>query len=72
MMIMGMPAGTFAIVALAVVALLLLALIPARVAQGKGYSLGGFYALGVFLWPVALIIALVVPDRAPHGRHSMK
>lgn len=35
MMIMGMPAGTFAIVALAVVALLLLALIPARVAQGK-------------------------------------
>lgn len=70
MMIMGMPAGTFAIIAAVVVALLLLALIPARIARGKGYSYGGFYALGVFLWPVALIVALVVPDRAPRGRHS--
>lgn len=54
MVIMGMDSS----VIFALVILLLLAIIPARIAQGKGYSFGGFYAFGVFIWPAALIVAL--------------
>lgn len=39
---------------------LLLAIIPARIAKGKGYSFGGFYAFGVFLFPIALVVSLLM------------
>lgn len=45
------------------VILLLLAIIPARIARKKGYSFGGFYAFGVFFWLIALIVALCIKDK---------
>ena len=39
---------------------LLLAIIPARIAKGKGYSFGGFYAFGAFFFPIALIVSLLM------------
>lgn len=38
----------------------LLAIIPARIAKSKGYSFGGFYAFGLFLFPFALVTAIVM------------
>ena len=36
----------------------------ARIASKKGYSYGGFFALGFFLPIIGLIIALVIGDKA--------
>lgn len=46
-----------------VIALLLLALVPATIASRKGYSFGAFYAFGVFFWLVALIVSLLIQDK---------
>jgi ribosomal protein S14 len=43
--------------------LLLLALIPAKIASNKGYSFAAFYIFGVFLWLVAIIVAAVISPR---------
>ena len=40
-----------------------LAFIPAVIAQKKGYSYGGFWAFGSFLFVPALIVALVIEDK---------
>jgi len=41
-----------------------LAFWPARVAARKGHSFLGFFIFSLFLWPIALIAAYVVRDRA--------
>ena len=42
----------------------LLAIIPARIAKSKGYSFGGFYAFGFFLFPLAIVTALVMRGKS--------
>jgi len=45
-----------------------LAFIPATIARKKGYSYGGFWVFGFFLFLPALIVALVIQDKtAPQG-----
>ena len=41
-----------------------LAFWPARVAARKGHSFLGYFIFSLFLWPIALIAAYVVKDRA--------
>jgi hypothetical protein len=41
-----------------------LAFWPARVAARKGHSFIGYFILSVFFFPLALIMAYVVQDRA--------
>ena len=36
---------------------------PARVAGRKGHSFLGYFILSLFFFPLALILAYVVPDR---------
>jgi hypothetical protein len=44
-----------------------LAFIPATIARNKGYSFGGFWALGFFFFLVGLIVALCLEDKnAPY------
>jgi hypothetical protein len=38
---------------------------PARVAARKGYSFLGFFILSLFIFVIALIIAFMLPPRAP-------
>jgi hypothetical protein len=59
MKIMGMDTSTIFLIVL----LLLLAVIPARIAKSKGYSYGGFYAFGFFLFIPALIVALIIKPK---------
>ena len=40
-----------------------LAFIPANIAKKKGYSYGGFWAFGFFLFVPALIVALLIDDK---------
>ncbi len=40
-----------------------LAFIPATIARNKGYSYGGFWVFGFFLFLIALIVALCLPDK---------
>jgi len=40
-----------------------LAFIPANIARKKGYSYGGFWALGFFFFLIGLIVALCLPDK---------
>lgn len=76
MRIMGMDGGVFGALLCALIVLLLLAIIPARIAKKKGYSYAGFYVFGVFLWLVALIVALCLKDRrgedAAQGANALK
>lgn len=64
MKIMGLGVPELTVLAAMIVPLLLLAIIPAKIAAKKGYSFGGFYAFGVFFWLVALIVSLVVKDKS--------
>ncbi len=48
---------------IAIVVLLLLALIPAKIAVKKGYSFALFYILGILLFLPTVIIVLVISDR---------
>lgn len=41
-----------------------LAFWPARVAGRKGHSFAGYFILSLFFFPLALILAYVVKDRA--------
>ena len=43
--------------------LLIVAVIPAKIAKAKGYSFGGFYAFGVFFFLPALIVALCIKEK---------
>lgn len=40
-----------------------LAFIPASMARNKGYSYGGFWAFGFFLFIPAIIVAAVIEDK---------
>lgn len=42
---------------------LLIAFWPARVAGRKGHSFIGYFILSLFFFPLALILAYVVPNR---------
>ena len=44
---------------------LALAFWPARVAGRKGHSFFGYFILSLFFFPLALVMAYVVQDRAP-------
>lgn len=41
----------------------LLAFIPASMAKKKGYSYGGFWVFGFFLWLPAIIVAACLSDK---------
>lgn len=45
------------------VLLIFLAVIPANIAQGKGYSFWGYYFFGLCFFLPALVVALVIPDK---------
>jgi len=40
-----------------------LVFIPASIANSKGYNVFGFFIFGVFLWPIALIVALCLDTK---------
>lgn len=63
MVVMGVDSSMWGAYIFAFIIVLLLAIVPARIAKKKGYSYGGFYVFGVFLWLIALIVALVMPDK---------
>ena len=46
----------------AIVSYLILS-IPARIASNKGYSYLGFLLFGIFCFPAALIVALIIDDK---------
>jgi hypothetical protein len=48
---------------LCVVIWIALAFWPARVAGRKGHSFIGYFIFSLFLWPAALIVAYLVPNR---------
>lgn len=48
---------------LGLVAWIIIATWPARVASNKGYSWIAFFILSLFFWPITLIIAYVIKDR---------
>ena len=48
---------------LAIIALLLLALLPAGIAKARGHTFLGYYIFGFFLFPFALAVALLLPDK---------
>lgn len=60
MRIFGMDIGS---VIFGLIIVLLLAIIPARIAKKKGYSFAAFYVFGIVLFIVALIVSLVMPDK---------
>lgn len=37
--------------------------IPARIARNKGYSYIGFLLFGIFCFPAALIVSLIIDDK---------
>jgi hypothetical protein len=49
-----------------VVAWVLLAFWPARVARRKGHSFFGYFLFSLVFFPAALIVAYMVSDRRPH------
>lgn len=49
--------------AITLVIIVLLGLIPAKIAQKKGYSFIGYWIFGIFLFIPALIVALVISDK---------
>ena len=63
MRVMGVEVGDGSTMLFMLIVLLLLAIIPARIAKKKGYSFPLFYVFGVFFWLVALIVSLVMPDK---------
>lgn len=63
-MVLAASAGAwFGLIAFAVI-WIALAFWPARVAGRKGHSFVGYFILSLFLFPLALILAYVVKDRA--------
>ena len=49
-----------------VVAWILLAFWPARVARRKGHSFFGYFLFSLIFFPAALIVAYMVSDRRTH------
>jgi hypothetical protein len=58
-----------------IVLLLIVALLPAWLAQRKGRSFGLWYVGGVLLWPLVLLEAIFMKDqsrRCPHCAESIR
>jgi len=53
----------FGVGIIGLLAWIVIAFWPARVAARKGHSFIGFLILSLFFFPIALIMAYVVPDR---------
>lgn len=47
----------------AVVILLILAVVPAKLAQKKGYSFLFYYIFSIFFFPVAMVTSLILKDK---------
>lgn len=62
---MGMPELFISIVVLS-----LLAIIPAKIAQKKGYVFWQFYLFGWLLFIPALIVALIIKDKTKVANSS--
>jgi type IV secretory pathway TrbD component len=65
--------STEAFLALILLADIALASIPGFIARSKGYSFLAFLAFGFFLWPVAIVVAVVLGRRtpAPENEHDL-
>lgn len=57
-------AGWFTVGIIGVIIWIAIAFWPARVASRKGHSFFGYFILSLFFFPLALIMAYVVKDRA--------
>lgn len=51
---------------------ILIAFWPARVAGRRGYSFVGFFILSLFFFPLAIILAYVLPDRHTYRDGPMR
>jgi hypothetical protein len=63
-MILAASTGAWLATALFVVIWIALAFWPARVAGRKGHSFVGYFILSLFFFPLAIVMAYVVKDRA--------
>ena len=63
-MILAASAGAWLGIAAFVVIWIALAFWPARVAGRKGHSFVGYFILSLFFFPLAIVLAYVVKDRA--------
>ena len=63
-MVLAASAGAWLGAAAFVVIWIALAFWPARVAGRKGHSFVGYFILSLFFFPLALVLAYVVKDRA--------
>ena len=68
----GIGAFVWLIVLLAVGARVGLAFIPAVIARDKGYSYGGFWALGFFFFLVGLIVALCLDPKPGSAKYTQQ
>lgn len=59
----GMGAAVWLVVLLSIGAAVGLAFIPATIARNKGYSYGGFWALGFFFFLITLIVVLCLDPK---------
>ncbi len=59
----GIGAAAWIMVVLSIGAAVGLAFIPATIARNKGYSYGGFWALGFFFFLIALIVILCLDPK---------
>lgn len=64
--VLAMSAAGWLGVAVVAAVWIALAFWPARVAGRKGHSFAGYFILSLFLFPLALVLAYVVKDRAGH------
>lgn len=55
-----------------IVILFVVLLIPARIANKKGYSYIGFLVFAVFFYPIALIVSLLIDDKSSYKSESDK
>lgn len=46
-----------------------LAFVPATIAENRGHSFGGYWVFGLFLFVPALVVSLLLPERAA-SRHD--
>ena len=64
MYVLMSSAGWFTVGIIGVIIWIAIAFWPARVASRKGHSFFGYFILSLFFFPLALIMAYVVKDRA--------
>ena len=67
--ILGLTLSIFWFIALLII-WIAIAFWPARVAARRGHSFLGYFILSLFFFPLALILAYVVPDRSGPSTRS--